>query len=140
IVVNGYVYIGSTSGKLYAVNEATGTNVWTGTVGAAINPPDEQSSAAPAGLAAGEGLIVVPASNLLVAYQSVQANPADTPDFFVRQHYLDFLNREPDTSGIGFWTNEINSCGTNQACIDIKRVNVSAAFFLSIEFQQTGYL
>jgi hypothetical protein len=28
----------------------------------------------------------------------------------------------------------------DQGCIDIKRINVSAAFFLSIEFQETGYL
>src|SRR5205823_3514591 len=38
------------------------------------------------------------------------------------------------------WTNEITSCGTNQQCIDAKRINVSAAYFLSLEFQQTGYL
>ena len=31
-------------------------------------------------------------------------------------------------------------CGANAQCIEIKRINVSAAFFLSIEFQQTGYL
>src|SRR5207249_826441 len=42
--------------------------------------------------------------------------------------------------GWDFWTNEITSCGTNQACIELKRINVSAAYFLSIEFQQTGYL
>ena len=72
IVVNGYVYIGSTGGKLYALSESAGTNLWTGTVGSRVNPPDEHNLAAPAGLAAGEGLIVVPASNLLVAYQSVQ--------------------------------------------------------------------
>jgi hypothetical protein len=67
-------------------------------------------------------------------------NPIDQADFFVKQQYLDFLNRTADSSGLGFWTNEITSCGTNQTCIDNKRVNVSAAFFLSIEFQQTGYL
>jgi uncharacterized repeat protein (TIGR01451 family) len=67
-------------------------------------------------------------------------NPLDTPGFFVRQHYFDFLNREPDPNGFGFWTNEIDLCGTNQQCIEVKRINVSAAFFLSIEFQQTGYL
>jgi hypothetical protein len=60
--------------------------------------------------------------------------------FFVRQHYLDFLNREPDAAGLQFWTNEITSCGTNTQCQEVKRVNVSAAFFLSIEFQETGYL
>ena len=69
-------------------------------------------------------------------------NPLDNADagFFVRQHYLDFLNREPDSGGLAFWKNEITSCGTDQACIDIRRINVSAAFFLSIEFQETGYL
>jgi subtilisin family serine protease len=67
-------------------------------------------------------------------------NPVDGADFFVRQQYLDFLNREPDTPGLQFWTNEITSCGSNQSCIDDKRINVSAAFFLSIEFQDTGYL
>jgi hypothetical protein len=60
-------------------------------------------------------------------------------DFFVRQHYLDFFNREPDAGGLAFWKNEIDSC-TTQACREIRRINVSAAFFLSIEFQQTGYL
>src|SRR5256886_2760524 len=68
------------------------------------------------------------------------ANPIDQAGFFVREHYYDFLNRLPDASGLAFWTNEITSCGTDQACIDLKRVNVSAAYFLSIEFQQTGYL
>jgi hypothetical protein len=67
-------------------------------------------------------------------------NPADDPSFFVRQNYLDFLNREPDPEGLTFWTNEITACGANQQCREVKRINVSAAFFLSIEFQETGYL
>lgn len=67
-------------------------------------------------------------------------NPIDDPQFFVRQHYLDFLNREPDAAGLAFWTNEITSCGSDAQCVEAKRVNVSAAFFLSIELQQTGYL
>ena len=65
-------------------------------------------------------------------------NPVDDTQFFVRQHYLDFLNREPDASGYAFWQNEINSCGGNAQCIEVKRINVSAAFFLSIEFQNSG--
>jgi TolB protein len=68
------------------------------------------------------------------------ANPIDDPEFFVRQHYRDFLNREPDTAGLNFWMNQITSCGSDQQCIEIRRINVSAAFFLSIEFQETGYL
>lgn len=67
-------------------------------------------------------------------------NPILTQDFFVRQHYLDFFNRAPDASGLAFWTNEITSCGANAACIDLKRTNVSAAFYVSIEFRETGYL
>jgi Calx-beta domain-containing protein len=60
-------------------------------------------------------------------------------DFFVREHYLDFFNREPDPGGLAFWKNQIDECPT-QACREIRKINVSAAFFLSIEFQQTGYL
>jgi hypothetical protein len=59
--------------------------------------------------------------------------------FFVRQHYLDFLSREPDAAGFAFWQNELFNCGVNPACVEVRRVNVSAAFFLSIEFQETGY-
>jgi hypothetical protein len=68
------------------------------------------------------------------------ASPIDEPDFYTRQHYNDFLNRQPDSAGLRFWSNQIVSCGTNQTCIDLRRINVSGAFFLSIEFQQTGYL
>jgi hypothetical protein len=67
-------------------------------------------------------------------------NPLDDPSFFVRQQYFDFLNREPDASGLAFWINEITQCGSNTQCVEVKRINVSAAFFLSIEFQETGYL
>ncbi|HEX8282985.1 MAG TPA: SBBP repeat-containing protein [Pyrinomonadaceae bacterium] len=68
------------------------------------------------------------------------ANPIDSSEFFVRQHYLDFLGREPDAEGLRFWTGEIESCGADAGCREVKRINVSAAFFLSIEFQETGYL
>src|SRR5207244_7834307 len=60
--------------------------------------------------------------------------------YFVRQQYLDFLNREPDGPGFNFWVNNVDSCGADQNCREIQRINTSAAFFLSIEFQQTGYL
>jgi glucose/arabinose dehydrogenase len=67
-------------------------------------------------------------------------NPVDEAGFFVRQQYQDFLNREPDADGLQFWTNEILSCGSDAGCVTLKRDNVSAAFFLSIEFQETGFL
>jgi len=67
-------------------------------------------------------------------------NPIDQSAFFVRQHYIDFLNREPDAAGQSFWIGEIDNCTPKPQCTEIKRINVSAAFFLSIEFQETGYL
>jgi len=67
-------------------------------------------------------------------------NPIDNTTFFVRQHYLDFLNREPDAEGLAFWVNGIESCGADAGCREVKRVDTSAAFFLSIEFQETGFL
>lgn len=67
-------------------------------------------------------------------------NPIDVPEFFVRQHYIDFLNREPDQSGLDFWVGNFTQCAGDPQCIEVRRINVSAAFFLSIEFQQTGYL
>jgi hypothetical protein len=66
------------------------------------------------------------------------ANPLDTPEYFVRQHYLDFLGREPDETGFNFWSDHILACGSDAGCIQRRAVNVSAAYFLSIEFQQTG--
>lgn len=74
------------------------------------------------------------------AVASQPVNPLDATDYFVRQQYVDFLSREPDQSGFEFWTNEISSCGVDAACVQRKRANVSAAFFTSIEFQQTGFL
>ena len=65
--------------------------------------------------------------------------PTFRTSFFVRQHYLDFLGREPDPDGMAFWSNIINQCA-DEPCREVNRVNVSAAFFLSIEFQETGYL
>ncbi len=69
-----------------------------------------------------------------------RGNKIGDSQFFVRQHYLDFLNRVPDSSGLAFWNNQIVECGLDQSCIEIRKINVSAAFFLSIEFQETGYL
>jgi hypothetical protein len=65
-------------------------------------------------------------------------NPLGDAQFFVRQHYADLLNREPDPQGLDFWANQIASCRSQQ-CLEIRRIHVSAAFFLSIEFQRTGF-
>ena len=69
-----------------------------------------------------------------------RGNKIGDSQFFVRQHYSDFFSRVPDSSGLAFWNNQIVECGLDKPCIDIRQINVSAAFFLSIEFQETGYL
>jgi hypothetical protein len=70
----------------------------------------------------------------------IVGNAIDSAGFFVRQHYLDFLGREPDESGFNFWSDQILECGNDAACVERRTVSVSAAYFLSIEFQQTGGL
>lgn len=67
-------------------------------------------------------------------------NQIDNTDFYVREQYIDFLNREPDTDGFNFWRNNINSCGADVGLCEVRRIDTSAAFFLSIEFKETGYL
>jgi hypothetical protein len=66
-------------------------------------------------------------------------NAIDDPAIFAGQHYHDFLNRQGDADGLAFWTNETALCGADAACLDHRRQNVSAAFFLSIEFKGTGF-
>jgi CSLREA domain-containing protein len=67
-------------------------------------------------------------------------NPSDDDEKFVTQQYRDFLNRDPDAAGLAFWKGQMTSCGADAQCREVRRINVSAAFFLSIEFQQTGNL
>jgi hypothetical protein len=64
-------------------------------------------------------------------------NPLDTNEFFVRQHYLDFLGREPDGPGFAGWVSTLNNCAGGDASCD--RVHVSEAFYFSQEFQERGY-
>lgn len=93
-------------------------------------------------------VFVVSLSNGSVYEIKAKPNPIDDASFFVRQHYLDFLNRQPDAPGLAHWTAEITECAdpakrqpgeTVEACTERKRANTSAAFFLSPEFQTTGY-
>jgi len=66
------------------------------------------------------------------------SNPLDTPEYFVRQQYVDILGREPDEGGFNYWDNEINACGGDSACVDRRRREVAAAFFIEEEFKDTG--
>src|SRR6185436_17391809 len=77
-----------------------------------------------------------------------QPNPIDDARFFVKQQYLDFLNRQADQAGEDFWTDNITKCNdparrpagqTLEQCTLRQRETTSGAFFLSPEFQYTGY-
>lgn len=70
---------------------------------------------------------------------SATANPIDTPEFFVRQQYLDFLSREPDQSGYDYWSAQLKECRGEAVCLSARRIDVSAAFFIEREFQDTGF-
>jgi large repetitive protein len=65
-------------------------------------------------------------------------NAIDDTNNFVRQLYIDVLNREPDPGGQAYWAGQINQCNNDAACIRSRRVAVAAAFFIEQEFQQTG--
>jgi hypothetical protein len=82
------------------------------------------------------------AANLQIVDNSPEAigNPIDISRTFVGQHYHDFLYRQSDIPGEDFWTNQIEQCGADSECRRARRVAVSGAFFLSIEFRATGYL
>jgi hypothetical protein len=99
--------------------------------------------------ATGAALLVTPATATVTINDSTSpaANAIDDTSAFVRQQYHDFLNREPDAAGLAFWIQNIDKCsdpaqrapGQTQAqCIQTQRVITSAAFFLSIEFMQSG--
>ncbi|HEX8458401.1 MAG TPA: SBBP repeat-containing protein [Pyrinomonadaceae bacterium] len=76
--------------------------------------------------------------------QANVANPIDTSEFFIRQHYIDFLMRAPEAMGFAQWVAVLNNCGAesgdrgrNPSC---DRVAVSSGFFRSDEYLQVkGY-
>jgi hypothetical protein len=69
---------------------------------------------------------------------TVSANAIDTAEYFVRQHYLDFLGREPESEGLRFWSGQLNDCHGDAACVRTRRIDISAAFFQSREFQESA--
>ena len=99
----------------------------------------------------GGAALAVPSSPTITINDSAAPAPNTNDDTtaFVRQQYHDFLNREPDPDGLAFWIDNIDGCNnparrptgqTAAQCIEIQRINTSAAFFLSIEFLQSGGL
>ena len=68
-------------------------------------------------------------------------NPIFDTRRFVKQHYLDFFGRQPDTAGWEWWIGQVNgdpNCSVDRAgCAG--RVNASRAFFESIENMETNF-
>jgi hypothetical protein len=72
---------------------------------------------------------------------STTSNPIVGAPFFVRQQYIDFLGREPDPGGFAAWQNILNNCppsGKDANGNYCDRIEVSAGFFRSPEFQDRG--
>jgi uncharacterized protein DUF4214 len=86
--------------------------------------------------------------NFTVSNTPPPTNPIDDARTFVFWQYKDFLRRDPDAPGWDHWTAEITQCTdaanrrpgeTEAQCVDRKRENTSAAFFVSPEFSNIGY-
>ena len=95
------------------------------------------------------GAVLIASTATVTISDSPSPTPNATDDTasFVRQLYHDFLNRDADAAGLAFWKNNIDKCNdpaqrppgqTLAACIEVQRITTIAAFFLSIEFKQTG--
>lgn len=74
IAVNQYVFVGSSSGNLYAVDSTTGSQVWNVSLGAGIDTNNIFTVVPFSGLAAGDGLLIVPAGTTVTAY-TLSTNP-----------------------------------------------------------------
>jgi len=143
LVVNDYVYVGSNSGKLYAVDATTGQQVWSTTAGASIPYVDEHNVSQPlTGFAAGEGILVIPTNTKLVAYEGDHPptitwdNPSPAPNAYGWNNtpvQLSFT-AEAHPSGTTFSTPgsplQFNAEGSNQT----QQVTVSDQFGRSAIF------
>ncbi|HEX8131485.1 MAG TPA: S8 family serine peptidase [Pyrinomonadaceae bacterium] len=74
---------------------------------------------------------------------AIQPNPIDASTFFVRQHYLDFLSREPEVnepwSGVLARCPNVNNRDPRSPSAECDRNLVSRSFFQSPEFQLKGF-
>jgi hypothetical protein len=71
------------------------------------------------------------------------SNPIDGVEFFIRQQYLDILNRQPDSTGLQNWINTLAPCPNGgfgePPTSNCDRLHVAAGFFQSDEFLNRGY-
>jgi len=71
-------------------------------------------------------------------------NPYLSNSFFVRMHYVDFLEREPDTAGFNDWVGVLDGCGPQQGFLGAPagcdRAHISQGFFGSDGVHRSGFL
>jgi arabinofuranosyltransferase len=65
-------------------------------------------------------------------------NPIDDPRFFVRQQYLDVLDREPDPDGLTYWSDHLVICPTGSYCFNDSRISIPIIFSDPNEFRETA--
>lgn len=70
-------------------------------------------------------------------YARAQSNPIDDTSFYVEQLYIDVLGRASDPSGFAAWTNYIDGCGADAACINQRRITTARGFIESAEFRSS---
>ena len=121
----------------FAAGEAT-KNIYIPIVDDSISDGNETFSIA---LSNPSGASLGPISSAVITITdnaNTAGNPVDGASFFIRQHYIDFLGREPEPAGLAGWLNVYNNCGTTvaQPC---DRIEISSAFFRSPEFQDRAY-
>jgi outer membrane protein assembly factor BamB len=66
VTTNGIVFTASSNGNLYGIDASTGAQVWTAVAPGPVSTTDNGTM--PTGLAAANGLLVVPAGGFLTAY------------------------------------------------------------------------
>jgi hypothetical protein len=65
----------------------------------------------------------------------------DDSDFFISQHYIDFLSRFPDQGGFTNWMTYLAGCNGISSCLygpNGRRIEASSGFFGSVEFSIKG--
>jgi len=66
----------------------------------------------------------------------------DDSDFFVHQHYIDFLSRFAESDGFSSWMNYLTTeqqrCPSDPECLHQARITASGSFFGSQEFNLKG--
>ena len=126
-----------TDGRLITPVNAKGTNIG---VAVALQPDGKILAL---GTSSGDGVSSGDIAIVRYLVGAAPPNPADDPQFFVRQQYLDFLSREPEPGEP--WTAILANCpdrfnqDPNSPSAQCDRLTVSAAFFNSPEFRLKGF-